>query len=179
MPREFTINFDPLSFVPYAGTTGALFVNHTVSNVPRPALGFDNATSQYAMSRAFEWPDEFGAGAVKAKIYFYAASAGASTNKEVVFKIAFESETPGSGGIDFYNGDQAHAFSGAAADNAFAATTVSATAGHIIMVEATMSNLDDAAKGDIVRFRLMRDITGDDDLAEQAFVSLVTLYQEA
>ena len=47
------------------------------------------------------------------------------------------------------------------------------------MVEATMSNLDDAAKGDIVRFRLMRDITGDDDLAEQAFVSLVTLYQEA
>ena len=173
MAREFTINFDPLSFDPYAGTTGALFVNHTVSNVPRPALSFDDSTTQYAISRAFEWPDEFGSGAIKAKIYFYAATTGSGNS--AVFNIAFESETPAAGSIDFFNGDQAHAFTSDAADNAFAATAVSGTAGHIIMVEATMANLDNAAKGDIVRFRLSRD--SGDSLGENVFVSLVTLYQ--
>ena len=71
-------------------------------------------------------------------------------------------------------GTPTHSFT----DNATAATTTGATDGYVVSATATLSNLDGVAAGDIVRVRLMRDVS-EDDLAEDAFVPLVSIYEEA
>lgn len=173
MARKFTINLPATSFVPQAGTTGCQLVSHVVGNVPRTAMAFDNSTDEHAISQSFEWPSEYAGGTVKATIWFYSSTVGSGSNKEVVFNIALESETAGAGSVDMYDGGTAHTFT----DNATSATTTGTTAGYVVSATVTLSGLDSVAAGDIVRVRLMRDVSAD-DLAEDAFVPLVSIYEE-
>lgn len=173
MPRVFTINLPATSFVPEAGAGGAKFVNHTVSNIPRTALAFSDSTRDYsAISQAFEWPDEYAEGTVKAVIYWY----GREVSGTVAWEISIEAETPGAAGATVDMEDGASSFSTVNQQS----STANGTQGEVTAQEVTLSNLDSVAKADHVRIKLTRnadDTSVPDDFSGDAYVPLVVIYE--
>ena len=172
MARKFTVNLPATAFVPQAGTTGCQLVSHTVSNVPRTALAFDDSTDESAVSQSFEWPDQSASGTVKATIYWY----GTATSNNVVWNVSVEAETPGASGATL---DMVDGASGFDSDNAVTAT-VTATEGEVAATSVTLTNKDSVAAADIVRIKIMRDAdNGSDNFSGDAFVPLISVYEEA
>ena len=171
MARVFTINLPATSFVPAAGAGGAKFVNHAVSNIPRTALAFSDSTRDYsAISQAFEWPDEYADGTVKAVIYWY----GRNVSNAVIWEISFEAETPGAAGATVDMEDGASSFSTVNQQS----STANGTQGEVTAQEVTLSNLDSVAKADHVRIKLTRNADdGSDNFSGDAYVPLVVIYE--
>lgn len=176
MARVFTINLPATSFVPEAGTNAAKFVNHTASNIPRTVLAFSDSSNDYtAISQAFEWPDEYADGTVKAVIYWY----GRNTSGTVVWEISVEAETPGAAGATIDMEDA----SGFGSVNQ-QSSTANGTEGEVTAQEVTLSNLDSpaVAKGNHVRIKLTRnadDTSVPDNFSGDAYVPLVVIYEVA
>ena len=172
MARVFTINLPATSFVPEAGTNAAKFVNHAASNIPRTVLAFSDSSNDYtAISQAFEWPDEYADGTVKAVIYWY----GRNTSNAVIWEISVEAETPGAAGatIDM---EDASGFDSVNQQS----STVNGTEGEVTAQEVTLSNKDSVAKGDHVRIKLTRNADdGSDNFSGDAYVPFVVIYEVA
>ena len=128
------------------------FPQLTLSN-RRPVLAFDASTSETAYWTAVipqGWT-----GTVTAVISYAMASA---TTGGVAFDVAVEALTSG----DAIDTDAATSFDTVNGGNDSA---VPGTAGYMEQLSITLSNLDGAAAGDLVRFSLARDVADAADTA--------------
>lgn len=121
----------------------------------RPFLAFDDTTVETAHTKAVAMPGQYGGETLKASVGYMMASA---TSGKVDFEVSVEAVTDG----DAVDLDSASSFDTANAVNA----TVPATAGYLDVLTVTLTNKDNVAAGDMVRFKLKRDADdGTDDTA--------------
>ena len=158
------LQFDPTHFVPDASNPPG------VDQVQdRVFLAYDDTTVETARTKAIEWPQGYAAGALKAKLYYFMASA---TSGLVDFEVSIEAVTD----ADPLVLDAADSFDTANAAQA----TVPGTAGHLDMLDITLGNIDSVAIGDMVRFKLERDADdGTDDTASGDARVIALIIEEA
>lgn len=130
-------------------------------------LAFDDDTVETTYSKPLALPDY--TGTLKVDVYYFMASA---TSGSVDFEVSVEAVTA----ADALDLAGSPSFDTANANHG----TVPGTAGYLGVITITLTNLDSAATGDMIRLKLERDaddVTNDDATGDANVVMLV-LYAE-
>jgi hypothetical protein len=124
----------------------------------RPVLIFDQTTIDKAYTRARRMPSDYGGGTLEATILYSMVSD--VSPKTLYFDVAVEAITPNTGGNsgDTTDLDTTSSFD---TDNTGNDTVPDTTAGKLGELTITLTNDDSVAAGDLVRFRLQTNTTGD------------------
>ena len=168
MARNFTLNFPSTAFGPSSTTTGPTFVNHGTTPYSRIGLAFDDSADEGAATGMFAMPSEYtGTDTLKAKVYYYTASATSGAFACSIFVEAFTDgdtvDLEAAQGID----------TGGNAGTA----TVPGTAGHLDVITITLSNKDSVAAGDLCRLLMVRDVS-EDGVSGDVYLANIELYEE-
>ena len=167
MARTFpTIQFQPTSMLPTA-SNGAAFVAHS-SVTPRSSLAFDDSTNESAVAAAILPIEYLGTGTLKAKLFFYSASANSG---DAGWNAQVEAVTPG----DTLDLEAAHSFD--TANNGTQA--LSGVAGNLTDITISLSYKDSCAAGDLIRLAIQRDADSSDTASGDLYLTLVELFEEA
>ena len=165
MARTFpTIQFQPTSMLP-AASNGAAFVAH--SNPPRSSLAFDDSTNESAACSAVLPIEYLGTGTLKAKLFFYSASANSG---DAGWNVQVESITPG----DTLDLEATTSFD--TANNGTQA--LSGVAGNLTDITISLTNKDSCAAGDLIRLGIERDADSSDTVSGDLYLTHVELFEE-
>ena len=167
MARTFpTIQFQPTSMLP-TSSNGAAFVAHS-SVTPRSSLAFDDSTNESAVAAAILPIEYLGTGTLKAKLFFYSASANSG---DAGWNVQVEAVTPG----DTLDLESASSFD--IANNGTQA--LSGVAGNLTDITISLTNKDSCAAGDLIRLAIQRDADSSDTASGDLYLTLVELFEEA
>ena len=165
MARTFpTIQFQPTSMLRTA-SNGAAFVAH--SNPPRSSLAFDDSTNESAACSAVLPIEYLGTGTLKAKLFFYSASANSG---DAGWNVQVESITPG----DTLDLEATTSFD--TANNGTQA--LSGVAGNLTDITISLTNKDSCAAGDLIRLGIERDADSSDTVSGDLYLTHVELFEE-
>jgi len=166
MARTFpTIQFQPTSMLP-TSSNGAAFVAHS-SVTPRSSLAFDDSTNESAVAAAILPIEYLGTGTLKAKLFFYSASANSG---DAGWNVQVESITPG----DTLDLEATTSFD--TANNGTQA--LSGVAGNLTDITITLTNKDSCAAGDLIRLGIERDADSSDTASGDLYLTHVELFEE-
>lgn len=148
-----------------ASSNGAAFVAH--SNPPRSSLAFDDSTNESAACSAVLPIEYLGTGTLKAKLFFYSASANSG---DAGWNVQVESVTPG----DTLDLEATTSFD--TANNGTQA--LSGVAGNLTEITISLTNKDSCAAGDLIRLGIERDADSSDTVSGDLYLTHVELFEE-